>query len=45
MRVDRSPVIGFIGSAQEFVEVGISSRFPEGDEFGLGRGHSLSFEQ
>lgn len=33
------------GSAQEFVEVGILSCFSEGDEFGLGHGHSPSFQQ
>src|ERR1019366_3992156 len=34
-----------IGSAEEFVEVGISSCFPEGDKFGVGHGHALSFQQ
>lgn len=33
-----------MGSAQEFAEVGILGCFPEGDEFGLGHSHSLSFQ-
>ena len=35
----------FFGSAQEFVKDRILGCFPEGDEFSLGRCHSLSFQQ
>jgi hypothetical protein len=34
-----------LGSEQESDQVAILSGFPENDEFGLGGGHTLRFEQ